>query len=214
MKSPSVAAVALVTAALCAAPAAARESCGEIWKDHVLSEKDMASFERHIKSNVYEHDKLNRDLATLQKRRRELRCIDDPADREVLQRCREIDKYYVAYSQRRDDYARWIAEERAAQEEKRVRSYQALERFKKRCTCWTAGEPHTGMSGRNLVGFRAADLDDCKLRCNQTSGCLSIDYNATNRTCYLNDLDRRSRSPVPTFTTRPTWPFTYYERCS
>lgn len=214
MKTLRFAAVVLALMAPFSGPAGARESCGEIWRDHVLTERDMAALRARDQRTLSELDGLNRELATVQSKRRELRCIDDAHDRAVFQRCRMLDKHYVVRSERRAYLSSRLEEDRTALASKRARRDRALERFERQCTCWTAGRAHTGMDGRNILGFQARDLDHCKVRCNQTGGCRSIDYNATDRSCYLNDLDSRSRAPAPTFTTRPAWPFTYYERCS
>lgn len=209
------AAIVFLVSGVLAGPAAARVStCADIKGELAMADKNIATLEGYVQDSLARHNKAEADVATLQARRRELRCIDNPIDRAIQQSCRDIDKYYVAYSRARDEWMRRMNAYSVKLEQTRLQRNQLARRSNAQCACWTAGVARTGMTGRNIAGYRLSSLADCKNKCDNTRGCLSIDYNSTDGQCFLNDLDTRSTSPTPRFTSRPDWPFAYYEHCS
>ena len=191
-----------------------RTTCGEMNRDMVFFATEIRSLEETLRKNAGQVHRYDGLLTHYQNQRRQIGCVGNRTlARRALEECHRLNDAYVGTQ--RDKVALQTEMGALLQQQERLQRKLANTRFthKARCACWKPGEPHTGMTGRNIAGFAAEDLDDCKVACNKAERCKSIDFNPKTNACYLNDLDRSSRSPTPSFTSRPNWPFTYHERC-
>lgn len=192
----------------------ARETCGEMRRNLAFLTTELQSAEDAVQQEYSLYRKYQSALDRYQAERRQLACIGDRHyDRETTRRCRHLDKGYIDTLRFQEEVSRYIVAYGEQRDKLLRRLNHTRTRFKKYCTCWKPGVPNTGMSGRNIGSRTVVDADACKVACNKSLRCRSIDFNPSTGACYLNDLDSRSRGPTPSFTSLPNWPFTYYERC-
>ena len=206
-------AMAILAAGMVPLSAGARQTCGELVKDMDYYQKEADLIVEEMRPDVTRLDQIKGYLAGIQGQRQQFGCGGRVLDRAVLAQCQQFDRDYAAWNDSFNTLKAKVDAWWFQRNDLLYKRHQVETNFQVKCTCWTGGRAHTGMAGRNLYGFQAQNLDDCKTRCLMHDKCRSIDYDAKKRTCYLNYLDSRSRGPSPTFTSTPTWPYTYYELC-